>query len=86
MLNVVLQLDLSEDPKSKNLPEMSSVTSHYVEYMYHNGFYGKKFLDYGSSHFPIRMRADILDFNIWIFLFLMIIRSFYTKGDFCIMI
>ena len=54
--------------------------------MYHNSFYGKKFLDYGSSHFPIRMRADILDFNIWVFLFFMIIRSFYTKGDFCSMI
>ena len=42
MLNVVLQLDLSEDPKSKNLPEMSSVTSHYVENMYHNSFLWQK--------------------------------------------
>ena len=76
-------------PKAKSIPEMSSVTSKYLENMYHNGLYGNKFWAMRGPCYPIWPTAAILDFDIQLvsldISFPMALGSFYAKGDLCIM-
>ena len=66
------------------MPKICSLTSNYLENMYHNSFYGKKFLGYGRASFGLWPTAALLNFQIQLvslnISFSMVPGAFIPKG------